>query len=139
MRIARDGLAELYQGGGAVEDYNFKFRKLALKAPTLSTDEAVDKYVRGLDPDIRLELERNYPITLEEASALAQRMDENLRRVREANAPPVRMQGRRETPEGVFLAQSRTEPMRCYACGKAGHKARDCPSGGRARQSGGRK
>ena len=74
IKIARDELAELKQTK-TVREYTAAFRKLNLRIPGLSEDERLDRYIRGLKPKTRRELEIREPETFEAATRLAEKLD----------------------------------------------------------------
>lgn len=75
---ARDRLAELRQRGSA-RSYTHEFRQLAMEIPNMPTLELQDKYVRGLKPQVRVEVEKSQALglcqTLEQVIAMAEKMD----------------------------------------------------------------
>jgi hypothetical protein len=73
-KVARDRLAELRQIG-SVDKYNADFRRLILEAGNVSPTEQLDRYVRGLKPKVRMEVELSSPVDLAIAMAQAQRVD----------------------------------------------------------------
>jgi hypothetical protein len=80
VRLARDRLAQLKQTG-PVRDYAFKMRLTFLEIPTMSEDEKLDRFIRGLKPHIRREVELRNPTQLETAVAQAEIVDANSMRV----------------------------------------------------------
>jgi hypothetical protein len=73
-KVARDHLAELKQTG-AVFRYNTDFNRLVLEAGNVSADEQLHRYIRGLKPKIRVEVELADPQTVHTAMEKAQRID----------------------------------------------------------------
>jgi hypothetical protein len=73
-KVARDRLAELRQIG-SVDKYNADFRRLILEAGNVSPTEQLDRYVRGLKPKVRMEVELSSPVDLTNAMTQAQRVD----------------------------------------------------------------
>jgi hypothetical protein len=75
---ARDKLAELRQRGSA-RTYTREFRQLAMEIPSMPTYELQDKYIRGLKPQIKVEVEKSQALglcqNLEEVIAMAEKMD----------------------------------------------------------------
>jgi hypothetical protein len=74
VKIARDQLAELKQTG-SVRDYTAIFRQLNTRIPKMSEDERLDRYVRGLKPFTRKEVEVREPATYDEATRIAEKFD----------------------------------------------------------------
>ena len=62
----RDKLAQLVQSK-SVAAYTTRFEKLLNQLPSVSDDEALDRYIRGLNPTIRTEVRLKKPATLDEA------------------------------------------------------------------------
>lgn len=73
-KVARDQLAELKQTG-AVFRYNTDFNRLVLEAGNVSAEEQLHRYIRGLKPKIRVEVELADPQTVHAAMEKAQRID----------------------------------------------------------------
>jgi Ty3 transposon capsid-like protein len=73
-KVARDRLAELKQTG-AVFRYNTDFNRLVLEAGNVSAEEQLHRYIRGLKPKIRVEVELADPQTVHAAMEKAQRID----------------------------------------------------------------
>ena len=57
VRVARDRIATLRQLG-SVQDFTQRFLELKVQIPSMTEEEAADKYVRGLKPSIRRDLEQ---------------------------------------------------------------------------------
>lgn len=74
VKRARDRLANTYQTK-SVQDYNYRFRSLALQINDMSPAEKLDRYIRGLKAHIQRELELRPPATWEDAQAMAERID----------------------------------------------------------------
>jgi hypothetical protein len=73
-KIARDKLAVLKQTN-SVSAYNFHFTELCLDITDMNEAEKLDRYVRGLKSNIRVEVELAEPTTLAVAMGKAQRID----------------------------------------------------------------
>jgi hypothetical protein len=77
-KLARDKLAALRQERSA-RDYIHQFRTLVLEIPNISPEEVMDRFTRGLKPNIRKEIElrpsSGQPFGFDEACALAERQD----------------------------------------------------------------
>jgi hypothetical protein len=73
-KMARDRLAELKQVG-SVSKYNTDFNRLVLEAGNVGPIEALDRYIRGLKPEIRMEVELANVGNIPQAQAKAQRVD----------------------------------------------------------------
>lgn len=67
---ARDKLAVLRQTGTVV-DYVAQFRGVRIQIPTMTDEEALDRFTRGLQDDIRAHVVTRFPSTSEEAQRMA--------------------------------------------------------------------
>ncbi|KAG2190783.1 hypothetical protein INT47_012934, partial [Mucor saturninus] len=67
---ARDRLASLLQTT-SVETYVNLFRDIQLEIPTMNEDEAQDRFIRGLQPDIRFHVITLQPLDLDDAVRMA--------------------------------------------------------------------
>ena len=78
VRVARDRISTLRQLG-SVQDFTQRFLDLKVQIPSMTDEEAVEKYVRGLKPHIRRDLEqlmaREGEKSLEELIRFADRTD----------------------------------------------------------------
>jgi hypothetical protein len=95
VRVARDKISTLRQLG-SVQDFTQRFLDLKVQIPTMTEEEAIDKYVRGLKPSIRRDLEqlmaREGDKSLEELIRFADRTDSidyQARRYRSAGPTPM--------------------------------------------------
>ena len=81
-RRGRDELATMRQyGKESVADFVFRFRATCLKIPDLSEAEKLDRFVRALAQDIRLQVELRGPQDFHEAARFAERADAVITRV----------------------------------------------------------
>lgn len=105
-RLARDKLSELRQDQ-SVRAYTAQFRHLCTIIQTISEDEKLDRYVRGLKPRTRKEVDLRDPSTFAEAVRIAERLDTTMDRVfqRPANPAPRRNDG----PSPMEINQLRAE------------------------------
>src|SRR5437588_11379138 len=74
IRVARDKLASLKQTG-SVKAYNDLFLGTILEIPTISEEEQLDRYIRGLKEKVHVEVELREPSTLKEVMHIADRYD----------------------------------------------------------------
>ena len=74
VKVARDKLAFLRQIN-SVQDYTQRFYALTLEIPSMSEDEAMDRYVRGLKPRVAKEIELRGLTNLNDTIQAAQRFD----------------------------------------------------------------
>ena len=80
-RRGRDELATMYQyGKESVADFLHRFRSACLKINNLSEDEKLDRFVRALVPDIRMQVELRTPHSYHDAAMYAERADAVLSR-----------------------------------------------------------
>ena len=80
VRLARDRLAHLKQHT-SVRDYAFRLRLTLLEIPGIAEDEKLDRFIRGLKPHVRREVELKNPQDLETAIAQAEIIDMNVYRL----------------------------------------------------------
>ena len=81
-RRRRDELAMMQKyAKESVADFVFRFRAICLKIPDLSEAEKLDRFVRTLAQDIRLQVELRGPRDFHEAAMFAERADAVLMRV----------------------------------------------------------
>ena len=81
-RRGRDELAKLYQyGKESVADFLYRFRATCLKIDDLSEVEKLDRFVRALVSDVRMQVELRAPGTFMDAALYAERADAVLSRV----------------------------------------------------------
>ena len=97
VRAARDKIATIRQLT-SVQDYTHRFLDLKVQIPGMTNEEAVDRYVRGLKPTIRRDVEqlmsRESDKTLEELIRFADRTDSvdyQARRYRPAGPTPMEL------------------------------------------------
>jgi hypothetical protein len=85
VKIARDRIHSLRQTG-QLRDFVREFRNLTLDIAGMSEDEKLDRFVRGLTPYIRREVELQEPDSLDKAIKLSEKFDAVLRSTRPATA-----------------------------------------------------
>src|SRR5271169_317427 len=140
-----------------VAEYVGRFYKLGMQLPPMEPTHLLDKFLRGLKPKTRMELELKDPQTLAEAIRLADRFDSIVYRKTVPLAPstpshsysnefesggePMQIDAMRTkpktppTPRATTLkkltAEERTHLRNlgaCFRCRRTGHLARECPS-----------
>jgi hypothetical protein len=154
-RRLQDQWATLRQVG-SVFDYVSKLEALSMQMTGVSEVQKLDKFIRGLKPKTRIEVELRDPKSTDEAYRLADRFDRIVYGHYDSFLPTVSYdQGQREDTRGepmhldsVSFATQRRVPVNtvrpqfgtrsekdrqtrrdnnlCYRCGKPGHIARDC-------------
>ena len=81
-RRGRDELANMYQyAKESVADFLHRFRSACLKIDNLSEDEKLDRFVRALVSDVRMQVELRAPASYHDAAMYAERADAVLSRV----------------------------------------------------------
>ncbi|KAJ9509550.1 hypothetical protein QJQ45_001994 [Haematococcus lacustris] len=151
LRHARDRLAALTQTS-SVRRYLGEFTALCLEVTDLSPAEQLDRFIRGLKPSVRRELELREPTSFSEASTIADRVDAisySTSASRSSYRPPSTPRPPRPETAAVPMeldAMLHTSPIRnrgtrlsdaqraalrdskaCFYCRKAGHTMKDCP------------
>ena len=82
VRRARDDLYALRQKDKeSVADFLHKFRHVCIRINDLSEAEKLDKFLRALNGNVRMQVELKEPSTFEEAARYADRADNVLTRV----------------------------------------------------------
>lgn len=147
---ARQDLWKLSQTNTVVE-YVTKFKQLQLKIPTLGKEDALDRFIRGLKPGIRLRVLQMQCTSIEQAAQVAA-IQENflidnpepqLSTPAATNEPtPMELdaiqgrrnqfgyrggRGRRGPGRGGFSRVPLSE-IECFNCHQKGHRAVDCPN-----------
>ena len=74
VKTARDKLVKLQQRK-SVQEYAAQFRSLVLEIPGISEDEKLDRFIRGLKENTRMEVECKEPNNLNDAIKIADRYD----------------------------------------------------------------
>ncbi len=85
-KAARDRLASLTQQR-SVQDYVSQFRTLCFQIPGISEGEKMDRFIRGLKPQVQREVEIRDPQTFDEAVRMAERIDAVEFRMRQRYIP----------------------------------------------------
>ncbi len=140
-KVARDKLANLRQTR-SVQEYASAFRMIALEIPSLTEDEKLDRFVRGLKLNAQRELVLHPVGTLNEAVRIAERVDtidfrvsRLARRLPEAHhvtraieAVPMELGAilQRKKLTAQERARLRQEG-KCFYCREPGHLALQCP------------
>lgn len=75
LRIARDDLARCKQADGTAVAYVHRFRRICLLITDLSDSERLDRFLRGLNHRLRLELAIHPPRDFDDACAIIERME----------------------------------------------------------------
>ena len=149
VKQARDQLHPLVQTG-SVRDYTATFRHLIAIIGTMSEDEKLDRYIRGLKTRTRHDVELKEPDSFDEACRLAEMIDVSNDRVfggfSSARAypppppPPAPNQGPepmdlnavsnpQEKPRSPITSEEKERRRReglCFYCGSDKHKRDGC-------------
>ena len=133
-------------------DFLFRFREVCLKIQDLSEAEKLDRFLRALVPNVRVQVELRGPAQFQEAAMYAERADSVLTRVsgqdsgKKWHKPNVHASGssqqmKQTGPEPMEIGAINWKPLKpeeyhelkknraCFFCRKpnAGHMARNCP------------
>jgi hypothetical protein len=148
-RRLQDEWANLRQQG-TVSEYVSVLNALAMRIPELSERQVLDKFIRGLKPKTKIEVELRDPKTPEEAYRLADRFDRIVYGIKSTSfltqnynrySPTSNTNGmnmdygepmhidafRPRRPGQKTFQQPRTQGL-CFACSKPGHIAANCPT-----------
>jgi len=136
-RRLRDEWANLKQYG-TVSEYVSVLKALAMQIPGVTQTQILDKFIRGLKPKTRIEVELRDPRTPDEAYRLADRFDrivygaktssfltENYNRYSPTASTSYGEPMQIDTLRPRRLGQKKFQG-RCFACQKPGHIAADC-------------
>ena len=150
-RRLQDEWANLRQNG-TVFEYVSVLTALAMRIPGLSQTQILDKFIRGLKPKTRIEVELRDPKTPDEAYRLADRFDRIVYGVKNnsfltqnynrytptANAnentdygEPMQidtLRPRRSGPKNFQQSRNQNFQRLCFTCNKPGHIAVNCPT-----------
>ena len=131
-RRGRDELATMYQySKESAADFVHRFRATCLKIEHLSEEEKLDRFVRALVNDVRLQVELRNPATFNDAALIAERADTVLARTTGHGSrqmwqqkknkggyrpppPPVHTSGETSTgqgPEPMEIGSLRRKPL----------------------------
>ena len=139
-----------------VSDYYARLTQFAIQLEEVDEERLVDKFIRGLKPKTRIEIELRDSQTLEGASRIADRFDTIVYH-RSTFAPsqtfhhedtrgePMQLDTLRTTPMQINAFKTKTQPSKlrkltneerthlrsintCFKCRKQGHIARECPT-----------
>lgn len=139
-KIARDRLYHLRQHK-SVLDYIYQFNLCCLDIPGITEAEKLDKFKRGLKPQVQRDIEIEDPQTLDEAMIKAQRLDSIYFRVQQKGrnfhrdqAIPMELDvvesggDRRNKGQMTYQEKQRcTKERLCFNCKQSGHLSRNCP------------
>lgn len=87
VRMARDELMQCRQSR-SVLDYASAFRDITIRIPDISAADTLYRFLWGLKPQIRAEVEMRLPEDLDEAILMAERADAVFMRSRQDMGPP---------------------------------------------------
>ena len=124
QRAAREQLDNLRQQGPVIE-YIRRVRELALQISTMSPDDLLHRFLKGLKPAVRTQVELHYPANFNDAARMAERSDAVLFSASQAERRQARQnaQGNRMDMNAV----QETETRACFYCKQRGHLKRNCP------------
>ncbi|KAJ9512027.1 hypothetical protein QJQ45_004586 [Haematococcus lacustris] len=138
QRHAMDQLAACHQITSA-RQYITEFSNLCLLISDLSPAEKLDRFLRGLKPAVRRELELREPTSFEEAAAMADRVDAitfgsrpRLLKLPEPEPVAAMELDALQVSKGPRLSAAERQQLRdlgaCFYCRKPGHLMKDCPN-----------
>ena len=150
-RRLQDEWANLRQHG-TVFEYVSVLTALAMRIPGLSQTQILDKFIRGLKPKTRIEVELRDPKTPDEAYRLADRFDRIVYGVKSTSfltqnynrytptsnanmntdyGEPMQidtLRPRRSGPKNFQQPRNQNFQRLCFTCNKPGHIAVNCPT-----------
>lgn len=133
QKVLRDKLAALRQNR-SVHEYTAQMQSLAVQITDLSAGELMDRFVRGLKPAIRREVELRDPADLAEAIRLAERADSVDFRLRSNHfnqnrnsgfSRPNASAGSGPTPMELGSINASTQANKSFSNGQTKHKTKD--------------
>lgn len=112
----------------SVAAYTTYFNHLTLAiGPSVSEDEKLYRYVRGLRDPYQREVYMREPATFEEASHIAVRYEALYKSYRSKERPLQDPNGSAPMELGVMHRQTgKPKKPKCYNCSKIGHIAKEC-------------
>lgn len=142
VRRARDQLAALTQTGD-VSDYTAQFRQITTQIPNITDEEKLDRYVRGLKPKTRKDVDMAEVTTFDQATKVAERAEAHLVRATQnagtgssrSDPTPMELNHVRAPPQGQGKKykkltpeekQRRRDQNLCLYCGSDKHKVTEC-------------
>ena len=124
---------------GTIFEYVSVLTALAMRIPGLSQIQILDKFIHGLKPKTRIEVELRDPKTPDEAYRLTDRFDRIVYGVRNTSfltsgassnadyGEPMQIDTLRPHRPGQRNVQRPRNQGLCFTCKKSGHIAANCP------------
>jgi len=158
-QYARDQLAKISQTKSVLE-YTALFNKLCIRIDNLHHSEQYDRYIRGLKPHIRIEVQKVQPVDFISAVQIAQTIDNIYFQNRKVNFKSSTTYNDRDNYGGAVAMEvnnvdqqevnavssrprlnlSKEEFERrknnklCFGCGKPGHRMSECRTSKKSHQ-----
>jgi hypothetical protein len=136
-QIGRDRLHSLRQTA-SVANYIYAFQNIVINIPSMSEEDRLDRFLRGLKPDIHERVAIQQPASLSEACRMANTVDIIRFQSRfQPNRAPHHSKPNGVAPMEIdairrnTLTNQEREQLRksggCFFCRELGHMIRDCP------------
>ncbi|KAG0865855.1 hypothetical protein G6F15_012815 [Rhizopus arrhizus] len=123
-QTARDKLAVLQQHF-TVSQYISEFRTLQLQIQDMSSGDALDRFVRGLQPGLRVSVRSRFPDSLESAESMALAIESATNE--SCGVTSTKSTATHAQPHRVPSSGNRSQ-VQCFGCQGFGHYKSECPT-----------